>query len=158
MSDPLEDTLHDTAPHSILPEGAQPYFKRIDHLGIAVPSLDAALPLYRTLFGTEVEHIEEVPDQKVRTAFFRVGESAFELLEPIGDDGPIAKYLSKRRGGIHHVCVEVTDIEAVLAAYKEAGIVLIDEVPRPGAHGMRVAFVHPKSTGGVLLELSEPAR
>lgn len=158
MSDDLEDTLHDTAPHAILPEGAQPYFKRIDHLGIAVPSLEAALPLYRTLFGKEVEHIEEVPDQKVRTAFFSLGESHFELLEPIGDDGPIAKYLSKHRGGMHHVCVEVTDIEAVLAAYKAAGIVLIDEVPRPGANGMRVAFVHPKSTGGVLLELSEPAR
>jgi methylmalonyl-CoA/ethylmalonyl-CoA epimerase len=134
-----------------------PYFKKIDHLGIAVPSLDAALPVYRTLFGTDVEHIEEVADQKVRTAFFSVGESHFELLEPIGDDGPIAKYLSKRRGGIHHVCVQVTDIEAVLAEYKKQGIVLIDEEPRAGAHGMRVAFVHPKSTGGVLLELSEPA-
>lgn len=132
-----------------------PFFKKIDHLGIAVPSLDAALPVYRTLFGTDVEHIEDVVDQKVRTAFFSVGESHFELLEPIGDDGPIAKYLSKRRGGIHHVCVEVSDIEAVLAAYKEQGIVLIDEEPRAGAHGKRVAFVHPKSTGGVLLELSE---
>lgn len=132
-----------------------PFFKKIDHLGIAVPSLEAALPVYRTLFGTDVEHIEEVPDQKVRTAFFSVGESAFELLEPIGDDGPIARYLSKRRGGIHHVCVEVTDIEAVLAEYKAQGIVLIDEEPRAGAHGKRVAFVHPKSTGGVLLELSE---
>lgn len=135
-----------------------PFFKKIDHLGIAVPSLEAALPVYRTLFGTDVEHIEEVPDQKVRTAFFSVGESHFELLEPIGDDGPIAKYLAKRRGGIHHVCVEVTDIEAVLAEYKRQGIVLIDETPRAGAHGMRVAFVHPKSTGGVLLELSEPAK
>lgn len=135
-----------------------PFFKKIDHLGIAVPSLEAALPVYRTLFGTDVTHVEEVPDQKVRTAFFTVGESHFELLEPIGDDGPIAQYLARRRGGIHHVCVEVTDIEAVLAEYKRQGIVLIDEVPRAGAHGMRVAFVHPKSTGGVLLELSEPAK
>lgn len=132
-----------------------PHFKKIDHLGIAVPSLAEAIPVYRTLFGTEVEHIEEVADQRVRTAFFSVGESHFELLEPINGEGPIGKYLSTRRGGIHHVCVEVTDIEAVLAAYKEQGVRLIDEVPRAGAHGKRVAFIHPRSTGGVLLELSE---
>ena len=134
----------------------QRLFKKIDHLGIAVPSLADAIPLYETLLGATVEHIEEVEDQKVRTAFFTVGESHFELLEPTDPDGPIARYLSKHRPGIHHICVQVEDIEAVLAAYKAAGIRLIDETPRIGAGGMRIAFVHPKSTGGVLLELSEP--
>ena len=133
-----------------------PWFKKIDHLGIAIPSLETALPVYETLFGQTVEHIEEVPDQGVRTAFFSVGESHFELLEPMDDTGPIARYLEKRRGGIHHVCVEVTDIDAVLAEYKRNGVRLIDEEPRKGAKGMRVAFVHPAATGGVLLELSQP--
>jgi len=130
-------------------------FKKIDHLGIAVPALADAIPLYETLLGARVEHVEVVEDQKVRTAFFTVGESHFELLEPTDPDGPIARYLSKNRPGIHHICVEVDDIEAVLATYRAAGIRLIDEQPRIGAGGKRIAFVHPKSTGGVLLELSE---
>lgn len=135
-----------------------PLFKRIDHLGIAVPSLADAIPIYEALLGGPVEHVEEVPDQKVRTAFFTVGESHFELLESTDPDGPIARYLDKNRPGIHHLCVEVADIDAVLAAYKAAGVRLIDETPRIGAGGKRIAFVHPKSTGGVLLELSETPR
>lgn len=134
----------------------QRLFKKIDHLGIAVPSLADAIPLYETLLGAKVEHVEEVADQRVRTAFFTVGESHFELLEPTDAEGPIARYLAKNRPGIHHICVQVEDIEAVLAEYKAAGIRLIDETPRIGAGGMRVAFVHPKATGGVLLELSQP--
>lgn len=133
-------------------------FKKIDHLGIAVPSLDAALPLYETLLGSPVEHIEEVPDQKVRAAFFTVGESHFELLESTEPDGPIAKYLERHRGGIHHLCVEVDDLDATLAEYRARGIRLIDETPRLGAQGRRIAFVHPASTGGVLLELAEAER
>jgi methylmalonyl-CoA epimerase len=132
-----------------------PLLKKIDHVGIAVPSLAEAIPLYESLLGTPVEHIEEVEDQKVRTAFFSVGESHFELLESTDPEGPIAKFLAKRRGGIHHLCLEVTDIEAVMAAYRAAGIRLIDERPRLGAHDKLIAFVHPKSTGGVLIELSQ---
>lgn len=133
-------------------------FRKIDHVGVAVPSLADAIPLYEALLGAPVEHIEEVPDQKVRTAFFGVGESRFELLEPTDADGPVARFLAKRRGGIHHLCVEVDDLEAALAEYRARGVRLIDEVPRRGAHGKRIAFVHPESTGGVLLELSETPR
>lgn len=134
----------------------RPLLKKIDHLGIAVPRLADAIPLYETLLGAPVEHVEVVEDQKVRTAFFTVGESHLELLEPTDPDGPIARYLDKNRPGIHHLCVEVEDIDAVLAAYKAAGVRLIDETPRIGAGNKRIAFVHPKATGGVLLELSQP--
>lgn len=132
-----------------------PWFKKIDHLGIAVPSLADAIPLYETLLGRPVEQIEEVADQKVRAAFFTVGESHFELLEATDPESPIARYLEGRRGGIHHICVQVDDIDAVLAEYRRQGVRLIDETARIGAGGRRIAFVHPKSTGGVLLELSE---
>lgn len=131
------------------------HLKKIDHLGIAVPELEKAIVLYTSLLGKGPDHIEEVTDQKVRAAFFKIGESNFELLEPTAPDSPISKFLEKRGGGIHHVCVEVDDIDACLADYKAQGVELIDETPRIGAHGKRVAFVHPKATGGVLLELSE---
>ena len=133
-----------------------PFFRKIDHLGIAVPDLDEAIARYEVLLGAPCEHIEVVEDQKVRTAFFTVGESHFELLEPTDPASPIAKYLEKRRGGIHHVCVEVTDVAAVLAHYKAQGLRVIDEAPRLGAGDKLIAFVHPASTGGVLLELSQP--
>ncbi|MCA9538564.1 MAG: methylmalonyl-CoA epimerase [Myxococcales bacterium] len=136
----------------------KPFFKKIDHLGIAVPSMAEALPVYEALFGVPASHLEDVPDQKVRTAFFPVGESHFELLEAMAEDSPIARYLEKRRGGIHHVCVEVNDLDGLLAEYKARGVRLIDAEARPGAHGKRVAFVHPAATGGVLLELSEDAK
>ena len=121
------------------------WFKKIDHIGIAVPSLAEALPLYENLLGERVGHVEAVPEQKVRTAFFSVGESHFELLESTDPEGPIGKFLAKGRKGIHHLCVEVTDIEAVLDHYRATGIRLIDEVPKAGAHGKMVAFVHPAS-------------
>jgi len=129
---------------------------KIDHLGIAVPELDSASATYEALTGAAATHVEVVEDQKVKVAFFQVGESNFELLEATDPSSPIARFLERHpRGGLHHVCVEVEDIEAALKAYKEAGVRLIDEQPRLGAHNKRVAFVHPASTGGVLLELSE---
>lgn len=131
-------------------------FKKIDHIGIAVEDLEAAVKRYTQLLGKAPEHFEEVAEQQVKTAFFSVGESNLELLESTSPEGPIGRFISKQgRGGIHHLCVEVEDIEATLAAYKEAGLQLIDETPRIGAHGKKVAFVHPKATGGILLELSQ---
>ena len=135
----------------------QTWFKRIHHVGIAVPDLGTSIQTYELLFGEPVQRIEEVADQKVRTAFFRVGESHFELLEAMDETSPIARYLDKNRPGIHHICVEVFDIQAALSYYQQQGLRLIDEAPRPGAHGMQVAFIHPKATGGVLLEIAQTA-
>jgi len=130
--------------------------KKIDHIGIAVESLDVAIPIYTTLTGHDPEHFEDVPDQKVKTAFFSLGESNLELLEATAPDSPIAKFIKKQgRGGIHHICVQVDDIEAKLKELKEAGVQLIDSEPKKGAHNKLVAFIHPKSTGGVLIELSQ---
>lgn len=112
---------------------------------------------YRALLGKGPDHLEEVAEQKARTAFFAVDDTNLELLESTSPDGPIGKFIArnKGRGGLHHICIQVEDIEATLASYKKQGIELIDEKPRRGAHGKWVAFVHPKSTGGVLLELSQ---
>ena len=131
---------------------------KVDHLGIAVPDLAQALTAYRAL-GFEVESVHDVPTEKVRAAFLPVGESRLELLEPTEPGSVIARFLEKR-SGLHHVCVLVEDIEKSLADLKAAGVALIDERPRPGAGGARVAFVHPRSAAGVLLELKEarPAR
>ena len=131
--------------------------KIVDHIGIAVPNIEEALKFWAKGLGIEVAHAEEVPSQKVKTAFLPVGETNVELLEPTSEDSPIAKALEKRGPGIHHICFQVEDIHAALAHMKEQGGRLIDEQPRPGAHGMLVAFVHPKSTGGVLVELSQKA-
>ena len=128
--------------------------KKIDHIGIAVPELDAAIEQYQTL-GFDFDHIEEVPEQKVKTAFFELGDAHVELLEATEPDSAIAKFLGKRGPGIHHICVEVDDIEAALAGYRAAGVRLVNEEPVIGAGGHRVAFVHPKATHGVLLELLE---
>ena len=133
--------------------------KKIDHLGIAVPDLEQAKATYEILTGSTVSHEEIVADQKVRVAFFDVGESRLELLEATDEESPIARYLKKNpRGGLHHICVQVEDIEATLERYRAAGVRLIDERPRPGAHGCLVAFIHPAATGGVLLELSQPLK
>lgn len=129
---------------------------KIDHLGIAVENLEEASAVYKSLGFTFYKNTE-VPSQKVKTAFFECGESHIELLEPTDDDSPIAKFLAKRGQGIHHICVEVDDIDKALDEYREAGIRLINEEPFIGAMGCRVAFVHPKSTAGVLLELKEAA-
>lgn len=132
-------------------------FKKVDHIGIAVPNLDDAVKTYTALLGKAPEHFEEVAEQKVKTAFFGVGETNLELLQSTSPEGPIGKYIEKNggRGGLHHICIQVDDIEAALKAYKAAGVQLIDEKPRVGAHGKLIAFVHPKSTGGLLLELSQ---
>ena len=128
--------------------------EKINHIGIAVPELEAAVATYKTM-GFEYDGAEEVASQKVKTAFFHLGESHVELLEPTADDSPIAKFLEKRGGGIHHICVQVDDIDKALEKYREGGVKLINEEPFIGAGGHRVAFVHPKATGGVLLELLE---
>jgi methylmalonyl-CoA epimerase len=126
---------------------------RIDHLGIAVPSLEEAVAAFEAL-GFRVGATHDVPAEKVRTAFLPVGESHLELLEPTEPGSVIARFL-ETRSGLHHVCVEVDDLEAALRELKARGVRLVDESPRRGAHGGRVAFVHPKAASGVLLELKE---
>ena len=131
---------------------------KINHLGIATRRIDEALKFWEDALSLENVHTEVVEDQKVRVAMLPIGESRIELLEPISDDSPISKFLEKRGGGIHHIAVEVEDIEASLARLKEMGMRLIDETPRFGAEGCLVAFVHPASTNGVLLELVQTAK
>jgi methylmalonyl-CoA/ethylmalonyl-CoA epimerase len=126
--------------------------QKIDHLGIAVRSLDESVKYYEEALGLKCEHREEVPSQKVRTAFFTVGATHIELLEPTSDDSPIAKFLAKSGEGIHHVAFGTDDIEAQLLGAKLAGVQLIHEKPFEGAGGKLVAFLHPKSTHGVLTE------
>jgi len=129
---------------------------KIDHIGIATDGIDQAASFYRDSLGLSIEEIEEVPSQKVRVAMLPVGESRIELLEPTSEDSPISKFLAKRGPGIHHIAVQVDDIEAALRDLKARGARLIDEQPRTGAGGCLVAFIHPSSTGGVLLELVQP--
>lgn len=126
---------------------------KLDHIGIAVKSLDAAR-IYESL-GLRVEHVETVETQRVKTAFLSVGDANLELLEPTEADSPIAKFIEKRGEGIHHICLRVDDIEAHLARLKAEGYKLVNEAPVPGAHGCRVAFLHPSAGNGVLIELSE---
>lgn len=125
---------------------------KIDHLGIAVESIEQTLPLYEGPIGLKMIHEEIIEDQKVRAVFLQVGESTVELLEPTAADSPIAIFLQKKGPGIHHVAYAVSDIEAKLAEAKAAGIRLIDEQPRQGGHGKLIAFLHPKDTFGVLTE------
>jgi methylmalonyl-CoA/ethylmalonyl-CoA epimerase len=128
----------------------------LDHIGIAVESIDDGLDIYEAL-GLEVEAIEVVPEQGVRVAFLPVGDSRLELLEPTGPDSPIARHLERRGPGLHHICLRVPDIRAAMENLSRQGRTLLSEEPQPGANGCLVCFVHPKSTGGVLLELSQPA-
>jgi methylmalonyl-CoA/ethylmalonyl-CoA epimerase len=128
---------------------------KIDHLGIAVNSIEEAKKLFHDILGLKFEGTETVQEQKVTTAFFPVGDSEVELLESTAPDGPIAKYLEKRGEGIQHIAFRVDNLEEALAELKEKGIRLIDEKPRKGAGGAKIAFLHPKSTHGVLIELSE---
>lgn len=132
--------------------------KRVNHIGIAVESLDDALRFWREVLGLEPVEIEEIASMKVRAAKLRPGETDVELLESTDDEGPIGKFVANKGPGIHHICLEVDDIEGAIAELSAAGYRLIDEEPRVGAGGYRVAFVHPKSCGGVLLELSEKIR
>ena len=127
----------------------------LDHIGIAVSNLDDALSFYRDALGLEIEAPEEVASQRVRAHFIPAGEAALELLEATADDSPIAKYVAKRGPGLHHITLRVDDIAAALAQLKARGVRLIDEAPRPGAHGSLVAFIHPTSAHGVLVELKQ---
>ncbi len=135
--------------------GSKMKLLRINHLGIATNGLVDATARMARLFEMEPGHVEAVPDQKVTTAFFPVGESSLEFLESTDVEGPIGKFIAKRGPGIHHVCFEVDDIEAAVKMLVAKGVRMIDEVPRSGAHGCRVAFIHPSETGGVLMELSQ---
>jgi methylmalonyl-CoA/ethylmalonyl-CoA epimerase len=125
----------------------------IHHLGMAVENLDEALATYARLFGAEVEHQATVDGQGVRAASLRIGEGRVELLEPIGEDTPVGRFLAKRGPGMHHVAYEVSDVRATLAELADAGADLIDESPREGLFGLQVAFVHPDSVHGVLSEV-----
>ena len=126
---------------------------KIEHIGVATGALDEALGFWQDVLGLKVEHTEDVTDQRVRVAMLPIGESQIELLEATSPDSPIAKFIEKRGPGIHHIAVRVDDIHAELARLKEKGARLIDETPRPGAGGCLVAFIHPSSTNGVLIEL-----
>ena len=130
--------------------------KKVNHIGVAVKSLEASIPFYRDVLGMEFEGTEEVAEQKVKVAFLSVGETRIELLEPTADDSPVAKFLAKNGPGIHHIAYEVADLKQRLADLQGAGVRLIDEAPRTGAHNTRIAFLHPKASGGVLTELCEP--
>lgn len=128
---------------------------KVDHIGIAVSNLDEAIKLYSDVLGLELHGTEEVSEQKVKVAFLPVGDTEVELLESTSPDGPIAKFIEAKGQGIQHIAFRVDDIEAALAEMKEKGMRLIDEKPRYGAGGARIAFLHPKSTNGVLIELCE---
>lgn len=130
--------------------------RKISHIGIAVRSLEQQKRLYGEVLGLELIGEEEVADQKVRVAMYRAGEVRIELLEPTASDSPIAKFLEKRGEGMHHVAFEVDALVPMMAQVKQQGVQLIDEVPRPGAEGQIIAFLHPKSTFGVLTELCQP--
>lgn len=128
---------------------------RIEHIGIAVNSLSDAIPFYEKVLGLKCYNIEEVADQKVKTAFFMVGQTKIELLESTDPEGPIGKFIEKRGEGIHHMAYAVENIEERLKEAEAAGVRLIDAAPRQGAEGLSIAFLHPKSTFGVLTELCE---
>ncbi|MDD2605602.1 MAG: methylmalonyl-CoA epimerase [Desulfobacteraceae bacterium] len=128
---------------------------KIDHLGIAVNSIEDGKKFWTDILGLSFQGTETVAEQKVTTAFFPLGESEVELLESTAPDGPIAKYIEKKGAGIQHVALRVENIEAALAELKEKGVQLIDQIPRHGAGGAKIAFLHPKATGGVLVELCQ---
>jgi methylmalonyl-CoA/ethylmalonyl-CoA epimerase len=135
----------------------------VDHVGIAVSDLKSGLRLYRDLLGLELERIEDVPQENIQVAFLKLDRQGspghVELLAPMGPQGAVARHIAKRGPGLHHIAVAVQDIEGVLEACRRAGLQLLDETPRQGAGGKRIAFVHPRSTGGVLLEIcGQPQR
>jgi methylmalonyl-CoA epimerase len=132
-------------------------FSRIDHVGVAVEELDEALALYRDRFKLAVSHREVVEEQGVEAVLLEAGENHVELLAPLGADTPVGRYLARNGPGLHHVAYQVQDVERTLAALKDAGLELIDERPRAGIRGSRVAFLHPRATAGVLTEIVQPA-
>ncbi len=129
--------------------------QKIDHVGIAVKNLGEAIKFYEQTLGLKIEGQEIILDQKVKTAFIPLGESRIELLESLDPEGPVGKFIASRGEGIHHIALRVSDLEADLQSLKENGVKLIDEKPRRGAHKLRIAFIHPKATNGVLLELCQ---
>ena len=128
---------------------------KIDHIGIAVHSIEAKIPLYRDILGMAFEGEEIVEEQGVRVAFFKLGESMIELLEPINETGPIARFLAKNGEGIHHVAMGTDDIDAARTQASAGGLRLLSDAPQDGAHGKLITFVHPKDTGGVLMEFTQ---
>jgi methylmalonyl-CoA epimerase len=129
--------------------------KKIDHIGIAVKDISSVLGFYADALGLENLGYEVVEKDGVRVAFLPVGESRFELLEPLNEESPVAKFIAKRGEGIHHICLDVDSVSETLDEMKQRGLQLIDQQPRPGAHHKQVAFVHPKASSGVLIELSQ---
>lgn len=127
----------------------------IEHIGIAVKSLDEAIPYYENILGLKCYAVEEVKDQKVKTAFFKIGQTKLELLESTDPEGPVGKFIEKKGEGVHHIAFATNDLENTLKEVEEKGIRLIDKVPRKGAEGLNIGFLHPKSTFGVLTELCE---
>ena len=130
---------------------------KISHIGIASPTLQEAMERLERLFGIKHDHIEEVADQKVRTAFYPIGESTLEYLESTDPEGAVGKFLEKKGPGIHHLAFEVDDVDAAVKELLDKGVQMIDKTPRSGAHGNRIAFIHPKETGGVLIEICQPS-
>lgn len=149
-------------PHKIaeildrLPASVRPLSSGLDHLGVAVRDLDTSLPLYRDLMGLDLLYTETVESDGVRVAVLDFGGGHLELLEPTGPDSPVARFIEKRGPGLHHVALRVNDCRTALNAVREAGFELIDREPRDGAGGKLIAFIHPRATGGVLLELCQP--
>lgn len=127
----------------------------LDHIGIAVKDINAHLALYKDMLGLEFEGIEEVADQKIKAAILDTGDAKIELIEPTSEDSPISKFLGKKGDGMHHIAIAVENIESVIENLMNAGVKMIDEKPRIGAHSKKIAFIHPKSTGGVLVEICE---
>jgi len=129
--------------------------KKINHVAIAVNNIEEAAKFYQNVLGLTLSGVEVVTAQKTRVGFLKIGESNIELVQPADPDSPLVKFLESKGPGIHHICFEVEDVEAEVKAHLEKGAALIDQKPRPGAHNTRVAFVHPKSSSGVLIELCE---
>jgi methylmalonyl-CoA/ethylmalonyl-CoA epimerase len=132
-------------------------FARVDHIGVAVTDLDAAIALHESTYEMDLVHREVIEGQGVEAVLLDVGENHVELLRPLGDDTPVGRFLAKRGPGLHHVAYQVADVEATLAQLRERGVRLIDEQPRIGIRGSRVAFLHPSASGGVLTEIVQPA-
>jgi methylmalonyl-CoA/ethylmalonyl-CoA epimerase len=132
--------------------------KGLAHVAIAVPDVDEAAKFYEGKLGLKLSGKESVPGRKVTVGFIEVGNTRIELVQPDSPDSPIAKFLEQRGPGLQHICLEVDDIDAEFARLKAAGVRMTDDAPRPGAHGTKVTFIHPSSTGGVLVELSQPAK
>jgi len=129
--------------------------KRIDHIAVAVHDIDEAAQFYTEMLRLDLTGVEVVTEQKTKVGFLKIGESNIELVEPTSEDSPLAKFLETRGPGIHHICLEVDDIEKEVEELKKRGARMIDETPHPGAHSTSVAFIHPKSAGGILIELNE---